>query len=108
MAWGCFISDLRGTLSKYLKKMGKTPAGSLGSLNITIVCLVADLRHMRTNGDTHDSFDTQHAMTSDLNVKSLVLRRRTLHRPIHRGRKSQSGTPSIFGCFLLSSFFREV
>ena len=69
MAGGCFISDLRGTLSKYLKKMGKTPAGSLGSLSITIVCLVADLRHMRTNGDTHDGFDTQHAMTSDFNVK---------------------------------------
>ena len=47
MAGGCFISDLRGTLSKNLKNMGKIPAGSLGSLNITIICLVAD---MRTNG----------------------------------------------------------
>ena len=46
-------------LSKNLKKMKKkTPAGSLGSLNITVICLVADLRYMRTNGGTRDGFDT--------------------------------------------------
>ena len=70
MEWlGVALSVICEERCQSIRRKWEKPPPVLGSLNITIVCLVADLRHMRTNGDTHDSFDTQHAMTSDFNVK---------------------------------------
>ena len=97
MAGGRFISDLRGTLSKNLKNMGKKTRRF--SWFSEYHDYLPRGRHAHERG-THDGFDT-HAMTSDLNVKISRSPKDTVstHSPRTQKPKRHSQHTRVFSAF---------